>query len=71
MSEEGIYRQSIQDDINEKLHNLTITNLFVAGMLFAKKDYECASRIAKALLKNGVECDYLQPIIDLYENGES
>ena len=52
--------QGIQKDLND----LTTTVLFVTGMLTAKQDWKSAAHLALALKRQGVDCDYLDPIID-------
>lgn len=55
----------------EHLEDLTTTTLYVLGMLAAKKDWVPASFLAHTLKKQGVQCDYLQPLIDQAEAAEA
>ena len=61
-----------QNQINRETYNnltkLTTATLFVLGMLTAKKDLQCARILAKVLKEQGVECDYIQPILDIPVN---
>ena len=60
--------KSTQSDLNEIAYNnltqLTTTTLYVLGMLSAKQDWVPAKFLATTLLKQGVQCDYLQMAID-------